>query len=264
LFIKNTDAKELPIEAFLYLSSLIQIKSMANAPQFVIELLKINCGAVQCSGYANELEALFYTFFFPTVFLILFIYILTGFIFRGGGNVKALKLLISVAAYAFIVFEGMFNLFISVSKAWWILTILLVGLYAFIRFLFKGSHGGGDRGGGAMPGIGGGPISRWAKGAARDVITGDREDLKKEIRARFKNMRTIIEQIKNPSSGTDVGSLVSQFRQYEGQAETAITELTKRGKIGGVNVENLGEKYWNELSKIQDEFASAKKKSHAS
>ena len=123
---------------------------MADILDILIEILRIDCSVVQCY-YANPIEGLFYLFFFPTVFIILFIYILTGFIFRGGGKVRGLKLLIAMGAYAFIIFQYLYTFFAAVSQLWWLLTILLVGLFAFVRYLFTGGH---ERGRGGMPGVG--------------------------------------------------------------------------------------------------------------
>ncbi|MCK4497308.1 MAG: hypothetical protein KAU24_03875 [Candidatus Aenigmarchaeota archaeon] len=119
---------------------------MASILDILIEILNIDCGIAQCY-YANEIEAMFYLFLFPTIFIILFIYILTSFIFRGGGKVKGLKMLIAIGVYAFIVFEGWFTFVVSVSHLWWLLTIILVGLFAFVRFLFTGGREEGARGG---------------------------------------------------------------------------------------------------------------------
>ena len=214
---------------------------MANAPDFIIELLKINCGAVQCSGYATEIEALFYIVFFPTVFLILFIYILTNFIFRGGGFSRGLRLLIAVAAYAFVVFQGMYNIFVSLSSAWWILTILLVGLFAFIRHLIKGGDGGGQ---GHMPGIGGKRsglnILDRARGKARDAVlqkTGletreeeikrrTEEEIKRvDEKVRKKGMRSLTYEEKvvyltskgiTVKEGSDVNKLIKTLEESSG------------------------------------------------
>lgn len=127
---------------------------MADILDILIEILRIDCSVVQCY-YANPIEGLFYLFFFPTVFIILFIYILTSFIFRGGGKVRGLKLLIALGAYAFIIFQYLYTFFAAVSQLWWLLTILLVGLFAFVRYLFTGGKEGG---GGGMPGVGGGSL----------------------------------------------------------------------------------------------------------
>lgn len=122
---------------------------MADILDILIEILRIDCSVVQCY-YANPIEGLFYLFFFPTVFIILFIYILTSFIFRGGGKVMGLKLLIALGAYAFIIFQYLYTFFAAISQLWWLLTILLVGLFAFVRYLFTGGREGG---GGPMHGV---------------------------------------------------------------------------------------------------------------
>jgi len=143
---------------------------MASILDIIIQILKIDCGVAQCY-YPNEIEAMFYLFFFPTIFIILFIYILTNFIFRGGGKIKGLRMLIAIGAYAFIVFEGLFTLVVSVSHLWWLLTIILIGLIAFIRFLFTGGREKGE--GGRLPGIGEGRglnIFNRIRGQAREAF----------------------------------------------------------------------------------------------
>ncbi|MFC2143748.1 hypothetical protein ACFLQO_00125 [Candidatus Aenigmatarchaeota archaeon] len=140
---------------------------MADILDVLIQVLNIDCGVAQCY-YANPMEGLFYLFFFPTIFIILFIYILTNFIFRGSGKIQGLRILIAVGAYAFIIFERLFTMVVGLSRLWWILTIILVGLYAFIRFLFKGGEEGSK---GKMPGIGGlrgGSIADRMKGKFHD------------------------------------------------------------------------------------------------
>lgn len=152
---------------------------MASILDILIQVLNIDCGVVQCY-YASEIEAMFYIFFFPTIFIILFIYILTSFIFRGGGKVMGLKLMIAIGAYAFIVFEHLFTMFVSISRMWWLLTILLVGLFAFIRFLFKGGEEGGAKGG--LSGVGGkrkGPIGFLHAIAGRGYSNVEEEIFKK-------------------------------------------------------------------------------------
>jgi hypothetical protein len=118
----------------------------------IINTLKINCSVVQCTGYASDIEALFYLFFFPTVFIILFIYIVIGVVIdKAGGKEGGLRLLVSVALYAFIVFQGYYNLFVSLSRLWWILLATLVGLWIFIRTMIHGRKGGAT--GSPMSGI---------------------------------------------------------------------------------------------------------------
>lgn len=232
---------------------------MASLLDFIIELLKIDCGVVQCH-YPNEIEAMFYLLFFPTIFIILFIYILTNFIFRGGEmKSKGLRLLISVGAYAFIIFQGLYSLFVSLSQLWWLMAILLVGLFAFIKFMFTGGGDGGDRPG-HLPGVGGGAFGGWAKGRMRDVISGDREKLKKTINDRIKTLHGIINQMKHSPTGKEMGELVGQYWNIRQDAENLIKNYSQTGKAGIVDVEKLGDPYWKKMEELTDEFNKVYKK----
>jgi hypothetical protein len=143
----------------------------------IIDILKINCSVVQCTGYASDIEALFYLFFFPTVFIILFIWVITGVITQQiGGKTGGLRILISVALYAFIVFQEYYTLFVSLSQLWWLLLATIVGLYIFIRKIIHGNGGGG---GSPMEGIGGrGFQKRFIKRVKERARVPDLEDMR--------------------------------------------------------------------------------------
>ncbi len=173
---------------------------MATILDILIQILNIDCSVVQCSGYASEIEAMFYLFFFPTIFIILFIYILTSFIFRGGGRVRGMKLLIAIGVYAFIVFEHMFTSVVAISRLWWLLTIILVGLFAFLRFLFTGGREGEGRGG--LPFGRQGFLRRTLEGVKEEHVEKTVKDIldieKSEDKIRrnaFKKLRKLMESV---------------------------------------------------------------------
>lgn len=126
----------------------------------VTELLRINCNTVECFNYPSEIEALFYILFFPTILVILFVFILSNAIIGKATDDpkghKGLRFLFAIAIYIFIILQGYFTMVVSLSKGWWMFTILLFGLWVFIgRFIGKGKDGG--KGGGltrgALPGM---------------------------------------------------------------------------------------------------------------
>ena len=173
---------------------------MAGILDILIEILKIDCSVAQCY-YPNEIEAMFYLFFFPTVFIILFIYILTNFIFRGGGAVRGIRMLIAIGAYAFIVFEGLFTSVVAISHLWWLLTIILVGLFAFIRHLFTGGREGG---GGHMPGVGregAGIIERLKGEALEKFLKHTHLETRKEEIERISEEEVLRVKAKHDKSG---------------------------------------------------------------
>ena len=122
----------------------------ADLLAMIIEFLRINCSTVNC--YTGQpLEAVFYLVFFPSVFIILFIYILSNFIVKGGKTgPRGLRILIAITIYMFIVIGGWYSIFVMVSKIWWIVIILLFGFWIFVVHI----AGGGESGKGAMPPVG--------------------------------------------------------------------------------------------------------------
>lgn len=117
-----------------------------NIIEELIKFLNIDCAQVNCY-YPNPIEGLFYLIFFPTVFIILFIYILSAKVVSHTGEPhKGLRLLVAISVYIFIIMQGWYTIFVSLSRVWYMILILLLGFWWF----FKG-HGGGR--GGSLPNI---------------------------------------------------------------------------------------------------------------
>ncbi len=134
----------------------------------LVKFLSINCSFVNCYQYPSELHALFFVFFFPTVVLILFVYVLTTSISNSltGNYHSAIFLLLSAALYIYIVLQGLFNIFVVLSTTYFIVIILVVGPILFLITHILGRGGGGR----------GGPFS--APKDVRDILTpiiGDKE-----------------------------------------------------------------------------------------
>jgi predicted transcriptional regulator len=225
----------------------------------IIDTLRINCSVVQCAGYASEIEALFYLVFFPTVFIILFIYIVIGVVLdRAGGKEGGLRILVSLALYAFIVFQGYYNFFVSLSKLWWILLATLVGLWIFIRTMIHGRGGGTT--GSPMPRIGDGGLPGYVDRKFRGRLEGTEKKKVKQIEQELSNLRsevnTIEGQFKNPSQGTDIGNLIDKYKAHKRFVLEILEEYSNLGKasIGGINwdIENKDEEYMKRLKELDD------------
>ncbi len=108
---------------------------MADVLQLLIDIFKISPQMVNEYSTVSPLEQIFYLFFFPTLFIIVFIYILTS---RWMGEHKGLQILIAVAVYAFIIFQGLYNSFVFLSK-YWLIGLIILG---FIWLVFRPRGGG--------------------------------------------------------------------------------------------------------------------------
>lgn len=90
----------------------------------------------------KPLEGLIYLVFFPTVFIILLIYLIVNRITAR----KGLNFLLGIAFYAFIIMQGWYGLVAQFGTAWYMLIIILLGVWAVFRTFFpQRGEGGGVR-----------------------------------------------------------------------------------------------------------------------
>jgi hypothetical protein len=112
---------------------------MADILQLLIDIFKISPQMVNQYAMVSPLEQIFYLFFFPTLFIIVLIFIVTRVITQH----KGINLLIALALYAFIIFQGLYNWFVFLSKYWLFGLIFLAFIYLILGRL---GQPGGARG----------------------------------------------------------------------------------------------------------------------
>ena len=201
----------------------------------VIEVLKINCSVVQCSGYASEIEALFYLLFFPAVFIILLVYVVSGVILeKAGGKEGALRLLIGVTMVAFVIFQGWYTFFVSLSKIWWILVVGIVGLFVFIKKMVHGGGGGSGfgtarRGGGGLFGIGG-TVSEMKERVKINANPYEHKKIKglcRGVEASLEALANNVNEYSSMPTGEAKSEFVKTIKDDERDAEQAIRLLDR-------------------------------------
>jgi hypothetical protein len=230
---------------------------MADYIQMLIEILRIDCNVVQCY-YTNQIDAIFNLFFFPTVFILLIIYLILQYVLdevRGG-----LRLLISIALYAVIVINGLMTLFIPLSQFWWIILILIVGAWAFFfRLLFREKKGGskgplvGAMAGGAVGGMVG-----YMAGKAK----GDVKKIRGDIERGLTMMRNAARGVKSvdASKGGDPGKSLEALQAAHQYTDTSIDKLEAVGELDGWRVfeKKDVEEYRNKMNKILEDAGIGK------
>lgn len=91
-------------------------------------------------AYKPPLEGLLYFVFFPTVFLVLLIYLIANHV---SGPHPKFSILLGIAFYAFVIVQGWYGFIASFGQFWYVLVIILVGIWAVFRTFFPGGGGGG-------------------------------------------------------------------------------------------------------------------------
>ena len=236
---------------------------MVDIVSILVDVLKIQCHNLSNPSWcsAPAAEAMFYLVLFPTAFILLLIYIITNFIFKGEGNgPKGLRLLISITIYAFIVMQGHYTLFVSLSNFWWILVITLIAVWALVRH-FAGGGGQNGRGqGGAMGKIGGGVSGILKYGADRAKELGGPTGIEKKINDRIEKAEGVLNLLEKFPNATDVGDRMDRFDAYAKDAENLIEMLEKAVGFTGKKTVARTKKHWDRLTRITKRFKDFEKK----
>jgi hypothetical protein len=151
---------------------------------------------------------LFYFLLFPLVFTILFVYILSSTILHGG-KIKWMQMLIGISVFIFIIINGWYPIMLYLSEVWFILIIVLFGMWYFLtRHKGSGEGGGGKKGG--MPGVGG------AMGALMNVkIERDEIHLAQSSIGMAKRIITEIEEKKTQRSAENMREIEEALRSAQ-------------------------------------------------
>jgi hypothetical protein len=203
---------------------------MAEFIEVFAEILKITPDLVDKYAARGPIEASFYLFFFPMLFLIIFVWIIgRTFITR----TLKFGLLISLAVLAFIIFQGWYSYFVMLSEFWLYLLVFLGVIY----FITARHPGGGGGGGGAKQGIFG-SLGDQLGGRTWSKISGQEKDLVRTIESQLRVFNDL-----NPGQSRDVGMIMQQITQN-------LQSLREMTQVGGVRVGGEHDKLLRQFEQI--------------
>lgn len=156
----------------------------------------------QCQNFIQQyptvLEQTIYFFFFPTVFSILFVYVISDAV---ANNIsKKFKVLIGVALFVFIVMQGWYHYMLILSRFWFFAIIILGGFYAIMNMGIRKSVGGG---GSPVSQKALGSLGKFIKKRAAVGIRGDEESLHKKVMRERSQVEKLEERIKEAEKRND-------------------------------------------------------------
>ncbi|MCK5023335.1 MAG: hypothetical protein KAS04_04130 [Candidatus Aenigmarchaeota archaeon] len=213
--------------------------------QMFIDVLRISPNVLNEYSRMPVLEQVFYLLFFPILFLIIFIYILTSIWMS---EHKGLRILVGVAVCAFIILQGMYEWFIILSKYWFFGLIALGAFWFITGKRNRGASGGGGAQGFTSKGKKGGLFSDIQK-RLKGQITGEFKQREQMIMALLDQIEDAlkkagggIEDVDNIIGGGG-GAMMMMSRVYQlimdlrqdgaimGFPESRITKLIKRYNV---------------------------------
>ena len=200
---------------------------MADIMDIFIQFFQISPNLV--SKYANEnpIYQLFYLFFFPTIFILIFIYLITS---KGPiSQQKGLKLLVSVAVFAFIIISGYYSYFVMFSE-YWLFGLLILGVV--YMFWSRGGFYGKEGQTAQTKGISGGLRGDLFK-VIKGKMTGEFKDRVQMIESQMKVIENAYHQ-----SGGDVhkmdmmiggGGVAATMDRLSNEITSLRTEMSVQG-----------------------------------
>ena len=189
-----------------------------------------------CQQFINELasegpvQQMLFFLFFPTIFIILFIYILTTRFPLISEN-KGIRFLMAIAIFALTIVQGWYPAALAISRFWFIAVIILGGLWFFVGGHFRGRQEGGT---GRLYGITGGKAGR---SLLKEMLLGKKlinpmeiaannrliEDEKKILEARIKTLQDELKKYVGAGHEREREHIVASIKNLKAQ----IAELDK-------------------------------------
>ena len=187
-----------------------------DVTEFLMEILCQQNTVAQCQQFVAEYQdpvmQTIYFFFFPTVFVILFIHVLSS---KVADNIGAkFRILIAVAIFVFIVVQGWYHFLLILSRMWFISIIVLGGLWAFLNMGLKSGGGGG----GSQKSVLGKAMGSVMDYAKKRTASSIRQD-EKSINGRIEREKNMVE------------GLERKIRMYEERGDNYAASNMKQTKL---------------------------------
>ncbi|MBI4020204.1 MAG: hypothetical protein HY367_02645 [Candidatus Aenigmarchaeota archaeon] len=197
---------------------------------------------------SGDIQALIFFLFFPTVFMVLFIYFLSNFIIRNDKPAdKGLRLLAGVAILVFVILQGWYPVILPISQIWYLFVIILVGIWIFLRMLVGRTHEYGGAGKGGLPFAG--EAVDYATRRTKGAITGEEKKLKRIIESRMQDLELTADKVNKIGKYQDVGTIMAEFRDQKKTVIEAIDNLEDFVKFGAIKPREI-QGYWARLDEI--------------
>jgi hypothetical protein len=214
----------------------------------------------QCQQFVQEypdvVTQTIYFFFFPTVFMIVFVYLLAASVAGDDKVAKKFKAMIGVAIFVFIVLQGWYHIILILSKFWFFSIIIMGGYYVFVYKMGvkkgepqSGTKGTAGRAFDSLANYAGRRISSAIRGDEKTIISRI-ERLQKEVVSYEKT----IDSYEHAQDKYAAASMRAAKHERLNEIDMLMRELGQMTSFGGTDVGKSsklkGYKHWlNEHAK---------------
>ena len=208
---------------------------MEDIIMLLAEILKISPDLVYKYSAQGPINALFFLFFLPTIFLLVFLYI-------GISNItthRGLNLLISIAVYIFIIVEGLYPLVINLGLLW-IVIIIIIGFFSLFRHHRERAPQPRER---IFSSLG----RKFGEQMWRNMTI--KKDYERILDSQLRELRALREEARKGS-----GDALRAFGDLEPQARATLMKLHEIENIGGIKFGRSFDKKMREFKEIIEEM----------
>ena len=172
------------------------------------------------SSIAPPMGQYIYFLFFPTVFLLLFLWI----VFKDAVKAnKGISLIATIAVYIFIIIQGLYPIFLALGELWIIFIFILGFFYIIIRRFRKDS--GGGKSGKMTANMGMAQIAKEMAFGKRELNPAIRKLKGKELGDKIKELEAYMKTLSSSEERKGVAEQISALKADR-------KELEKRKNMG--------------------------------
>jgi len=238
---------------------------MVEIIDMLIDLLCQQGTAAECSQFISQYpeiaQQLVWLVFFPTVFLILFIFFISEGVVK---SAKKYRTLLAIAIYLFIIFQGWYHYILTVSRFWFIGIIIIGGIFVITHKMgAAGSSGGGSSGGGTARAAPAEKMTDYLKKRMKYKITGKEKEIINDVRKELDALNDMAKRIKKDKEkgspdARGAAALYTEFRAQNSMVKDKLDELKKLiefsdFKIGSAKVSFFEKKYFSILKSVGED-----------
>ncbi len=209
----------------------------ADALEMIMSVMCQQNTLAQCESfvqaYPDITQQVLWFLFFPTIFIILFIYKLSD---KVAENInQKFKVLIGVAIFVFIVVQGWYHFFLILSKFWFVSIIILGGFWAFMNM-------GVGRQNSSSTAVGDKTlksVSDYVKKRAVGAIRGDADAIYKRIERemdKVEDMEKRIREYEETGNEYAASNLISLKMMKMQEIESMRAQLSEMTSFEGTKI----------------------------
>ncbi|MBL7206755.1 MAG: hypothetical protein ISS36_04115 [Candidatus Aenigmarchaeota archaeon] len=196
---------------------------MADIIIFMLELLCQKNALQHCQSFIQRqpdmLNQMIFLVFFPTIFLLIFVYFMSGAVVN---EHKGLRLLLGIGIYLFIIFNGWYHIALIISEFWFVALIILGGIGIMVHRMSGGGRG-------YSSGAGRGLFSRIV-GTVSQEATRKIEDKILKASGLMPKQRSVVKRVMKK---------LEKGEKLSGDDKTVLLTLVEQGAISSQDLRSL-------------------------